>query len=420
MKNIKAEIFCVGTELLLGDIINTNASYISKKLAELGISVYYHTVTGDNFERLCQNLKLCLSRSDIIIMTGGLGPTYDDITKEAVCCVLNKKMHTDENIKNKIRNYFLRKNVPVSENNFKQSLVPDDSVIFENDFGTAPGLCVECEGKSVILLPGPPNEVVPMFENHVFSYLKKYSDSVLVSKNINIFGIGESAVEEKLYDLMKTSVNPTVAPYVNSGEVRVRITAKSSCEKSAEELIIPVAGTVKRILKDYVYGIDSKGIEYELVLLLTQKKLKISVCETCTGGLISKFITDVPGSSRVFEYGVCTYANQVKEKVLNVSHETLEKYGAVSKQTAEEMAQGLLNATHADIAVSTTGIAGPDGGTPEKPQGLVYIGIALSNGKILSKKFIFGHNNKNELEYIRTLAAKNALKLALDFCKSDF
>lgn len=414
---MNAEILCIGTEVLIGDIVNTNAAYIAKRLSEAGVNVYYHTVCGDNTERISECLDIALNRSDIVITTGGLGPTYDDITKEIVAHKLGKKLVLDMSVLNRIENYFVKSNRTMTENNKKQAYIPEGAHIFENMFGTADGIAVNHTNKTVIMLPGPPREMKPMLDNQVLPYLSLKSEHVLVSSNVNIFGIGESAVEEALSDLMKNSVNPTVAPYVGNGELRLRVTSRAENEKKAKELISPVIKQIKEVLGKYVYGVDCASLEQVLVDNLLEKKLTVAFAESCTGGLISKRITDIPGSSAVFGFGMCTYANQAKMKLLSVKEDTLKKYGAVSEETAIEMAQGALMVSGADIAVSVTGIAGPTGGTETKPVGLVYLGIATKKGSLKHKKLLLCQHRVADREFVRILASNNALMAAIDECR---
>lgn len=409
---MNAEILCVGTELLIGDIVNTNAAFLSQRLAMLGINVYHQSVVGDNRERLKECLKRALDTSDIVIMTGGLGPTYDDMTKETVSLHFGLEMEYHTPSLEKIQEYFIKNGREMSENNKKQALMPKGAVVFENDYGTAPGLCIEKNNKRVILLPGPPREMEPMFCERVEPYLKKLSGACIVSKNVNIFGMGESKVEALLCDMMKNARNPSLATYVNNGEVRIRISAYAKDENQGYELINPYVEKIKEILGSVVYGIDANSLEEALVSKLIENKLTIATCESCTGGLISKRITDVSGASGVFGFGLCTYANEAKIKLLGVKEETLEKYGAVSEKTASEMALGLLNLSGADIAISTTGIAGPSGGSKEKPVGLVYVGCATKEGVSVTKLLLC--RGSKQRSYIRSLAASNALKIALD------
>ncbi|WP_066683414.1 competence/damage-inducible protein A [Christensenella intestinihominis] len=409
---MKAEILCVGTELLLGDIINTNAAYIAKELAAIGIDVYYQTVVGDNDGRLKDSLALAFSRADVVVMTGGLGPTYDDLTKETVADYFHRKMVMDEASLQSIEGFFNRLKRPMTENNKKQALMPEGAVIFPNSNGTAPGLAVSENGKTAILLPGPPSEMQPMFQQAVLPYLMGFSDKVLVSHNVRVFGMGESRVEDALYDLMKNSTNPTIAPYAKEGEVTLRVTAAADTKEKCEEMIAPVIGQIREVLGKYIYGIDVPNLQTAAVTELIRKKITIATAESCTGGLVSERITQVPGASEIFGCGVCSYANEIKHRVLGVSEETLAKYGAVSEQTAQEMAHGVRTLAGADIGISTTGIAGPGGGTPEKPVGLVYVGID-SDRLTTVLKLNINYHKADERTYIRHMTAQNVFKLVL-------
>ena len=411
---MNAEIFCIGTEVLIGDIVNTNAAYIAKKLSEAGINVYYHSVCGDNVERIEKCLDTAFSRSDLVITTGGLGPTYDDITKEIIAKKLGLELEENSDIIRRLEEHFKKSGRTMTDNNRKQAMIPKGAYIFENRYGTADGIAVESGGKKVIMLPGPPREVQPMLDEQVIPYLSGEAEYVLVSSNVNIFGMGESTVETTLGDLMQTSENPTVAPYVNAGEVRLRVTARGKDQGEARALIAPVVEKIKSLIGDAVYGVDEKSIESVLVRKLSEKKKKIAFAESCTGGLISKRLTDVPGASEVFGYGFTTYANEAKEALLGVKRETLEMHGAVSSETAEEMALGALKASGADIAISVTGIAGPGGGTAEKPVGLVYMGIASSSGCHTKKLLLAQYSSSPDRDFIRTLTATNAFKAAIE------
>ena len=415
MKEIKtAEIICVGTELLLGDIVNTNAAFLSRKLAELGISVYHQTVVGDNPDRLKKALAESAARSDLIIMSGGLGPTYDDLTKETAAAFFGKKLVSDKKIIEHLKAYFAETGRVMTDNNKKQADIPEGGIVFKNDYGTAPGIGIEDEesGVTAIMLPGPPRELEPMFCEQVMPYLEKRSGAVLVSRNIHIFGMGESAVENILRPIMENSENPSIAPYCNAGEVRLRVTSKAKNKETAYALC---GETIDKIMqtdvRDAVYGIDCDSIEAALVEKLIEKGKKIAVAESCTGGLIAKRITDISGCSEVFLGGCVTYANSAKEGLIGVNHNTLQAYGAVSEAVAIEMACGVRKALGADIAISTTGIAGPGGGTPEKPVGTVWVGISSDNG---DRAVLLKLSSRRERAYIRTLAASNALNLALN------
>jgi len=410
--NIKsAEILCVGTEILIGDIVNTNAAYISRQLALLGIPHYYQAAVGDNPQRLKDAIKSALERSDLLIMSGGLGPTYDDLTKETAAECMGRKLYLDERSLQRIKDNFAFRCRTMTKNNEKQAYIPEGSVIFDNNAGTAPGCAIEDEanGKIIIMLPGPPFEMKRMFSESVIPYLQQFTDIRFVSKNLNIFGMGESAVESVLKELMQSSKNPTVAPYCGNGEVRLRITASGKtdgeCEALCDEMIAKIRATE---VGNFIYGLDTTLAEAVVKAYLRAGKT-LAVTESCTGGLISKRITDVSGCSGMFGFGTVTYANEAQMKLLGVKAETLAQFGAVSEETAAEMAAGVRALSGADVGISTTGIAGPGGGTETKPVGLVYMGVASENG-VRTYKFNF----TGDRDRVRILASGNALKLALD------
>lgn len=409
---MNAEILCVGTELLLGDIVNTNAQYIARGLASVGINVYHQTVVGDNDARLREALQEALRRSDCVITTGGLGPTYDDLTKETAASLFGRRMVLDEPSLARITSFFERLGRQMTENNRKQALMPEGARILQNENGTAPGLMLEQEGKRLVLLPGPPREMQPMFTCQVLPVLARLTGTCLVSHSVHIIGVGESAVEATLREQMVSMTNPTVAPYAKDGEVLLRVTASASGVQAADAMIAPVVEQISSIFGEHVYGVDVGNLQTAVVRALEEKRLVLASAESCTGGLVSKRITEVPGSSAVFACGVCAYANSIKEKLLGVRRETLEKYGAVSEQTAAEMAEGARRLSGADIAVSTTGLAGPGGGSAEKPVGLVYVGVASERHSEVVR-LMLGRGYGEEREYIRTVAASNALYLAL-------
>lgn len=408
---MNAEILCVGTELLLGDIINTNAAFIAKELAANGINVFYQSVVGDNPQRLESSLQLAFSRADVVILTGGLGPTYDDLTKETVAKLFHRKMQLHQPSYDHLLGYFEKNGKQMTPNNKKQAIMPEGAVIFENDYGTAPGLALEENGKIAILLPGPPREMQPMFLHHVIPYLYTFIDHMLVSRRIHIFGQGESSVEQTLKDLMVSSTNPTIAPYAKTGEVQLRVTASAKDKKTAYKLIDPVVEQIKQILGDCIYGIDVDTLENALVQKLLQKKLTLAVAESCTGGLVSQRITSISGCSAVYLGGVCSYSNQAKQTVLQVKEKTTAQYGAVSAQTALEMAKGIANIMGSDIGISTTGVAGPTQ-SEGKEIGLVYIGIYTKHEQ-KTLELHLSRNRDNDREYIRYLAASYALHAAL-------
>lgn len=403
-----AEILCVGTELLLGNIVNTNAAYIARALAELGIFTYYQSVVGDNPERLKTALELSLSRSDTVIITGGLGPTYDDLTKETVAALFGRRLTLHDESMRRLEEIFKRFGRDMTENNKKQAMMPEGCRVLTNNYGTAPGLAIEDGGKTVIMLPGPPREMEPMFREEVRPYLLEKSGQTLVSSIVNIFGMGESAVENILADYMKSSANPTIAPYAKEGEVELRVTALGRDENECRALIAPALDHIKSALGGVVYGTDAGSLQAACVAALRGRGLRLATAESCTGGYIGKRITEIAGSSEVYLGGVIAYDNGVKTKLLGVSEVTLAAHGAVSPEVAEEMARGAAEAAGADIAVSTTGIAGPGGGSEAKPVGLVYIGIYY-RGETRSVRLNLNRSYRDSRENIRWIASSNAL-----------
>jgi len=392
---MKAEILSVGTELLLGDILNTNAQYISRELANFGINVYYQTVVGDNPERLKNAYNFALNRADIVITTGGLGPTKDDLTKEIAAEYFNKKLVLDNKSLQEIITFFKKINREISENNKKQAYFPEGSIIIENNNGTAPGCIIEENNKIAILLPGPPKEMIPMLNETVIPYLKKFHEGTLVSKVLRITGIGESSVDNLIGHIIDNQTNPTVAPYAKDNEVILRLTAKTNNEEEAYRIIEPVERQIRNKLGDInVYGVENQTIEGVVAKLLIENKLTISTAESCTGGLLAGQLINYPGISSAFLEGAVTYSNKAKMNRLKVKEDTLIKFGAVSSECAAEMAEGIAKESGTNIGVSTTGIAGPDGGTDEKPVGLVYVGIYI-NGIVKTKKLnLVGNRQK--------------------------
>lgn len=400
------ELISVGTEILLGDILNTDAQYLSIELAKLGISVIHQSTVGDNRERLLAQLDEAAKRSDIIILSGGLGPTPDDLTKEVCCEFFGKEMFLHEPTVEKIKKYFSSKGIEMAQNNLKQAMLPKDCVIFPNDNGTAPGMAIEKDDIHILVLPGPPRELKPMFQNCAVPYLMQFSDRIIVSHNIRTFGIGESSMAERVNDLFDAQ-NPTVAPYAKDGEALLRVTAMAKTKEDAESLCEPIIEEIKKRLDAYVYGVDYNCIEEAVVGMLKEHHLKVATAESCTGGLIAKRITDVPGASEVFECGIISYANEIKHKVLGVSEDDLNKYGAVSEPVAKQMAQGALKVSGADIAVSVTGIAGPDSDSTGKPVGLVYIGLADKENVWVREI----RTSRRDRSYNRYVSASNALDM---------
>lgn len=402
---MNCEIIAVGTEILLGDILNTNAQYLSKELSALGINMYHQCVVGDNEERLIDVIKTAITRSDIIILTGGLGPTDDDITKETVAKALDINLVFHQESYDRIVEFF--KNRHMSPTNKKQAYVLENSIVLQNNHGTAPGCLYDNDGKIVIILPGPPYEMQPMFEDFVKPYIADKSADVIKSKFIRVFGIGESNAAYMIKDILENQTNPTVAPYAKQTESLFRVTAKAENESEADCLISDITQKINEILGNSVYGYDDDTLQSVLIDLLKQKNLKISFAESCTAGLIASKIGEVSGASDVFCESYVTYANDAKHRLLGVNNETLEKYGAVSAETAVEMALGARKSSGADIGISVTGIAGPTGGSDEKPVGLTYIGASYKETTAVYKYIFKGNRNKN-----RELAACNALNIA--------
>ena len=402
------ELVSVGTELLLGNIVNTNARYLSEKCAMLGLNVYYQTTVGDNEERLSEVIRTALNRSDIVVLNGGLGPTEDDLTKETCAKVMGlplvKDAHTEERLKEYYRG---RKKEELPDSNWKQALIPEGAVVFDNENGTAPGLIVEKDGKTAILLPGPPGELYPMVEKQLCPYLQNKNSDVILSQMIKICGYGESKVEEMILDLIDKQTNPTLATYAKLKEVHLRVTARDASEEEAKNLLNPVVKEIKKTFGDAVYTTDeNETLQDAVVKLLKKHELTVTTAESCTGGLLAGTLVSVPGVSDVFKEGFVTYSNKAKRRHLEVSKSTLRKYGAVSAQTAKEMAKGGVFATDADVCVAITGLAGPDGATPEKPVGLVYIACYM-NDKVQVEEFHFKGNRQK----IREQSVVQALDL---------
>ena len=396
------ELISVGPEMLLRNIVNTNAAYLAEKCALLGCSLYHQTVVGDNEERMEEAIRQAIERADIVILTGGLGPTKDDLTKEVTAKVFGRKLYMDEHSKARIRDYFEKiKSKKVTENNWKQALVPEGAIVIDNLNGTAPGLILEDKerGKAAILIPGPPNEMKPMFEHDIAPYLNKKQPEGIYSHMVKVCGIGESRAETMVADLMDAQTNPTLAPYAKTGEVHFRVTARACSEEAAEQLMEPMIEEMKKRFGDAVYTTEENvTLEESVIRLLEEKKMTVTTAESCTGGKLSGRLLNVSGASGVYNEGYITYANASKEKILGVKHETLETYGAVSEQTAAEMAHGAAKAAGADAALSVTGIAGPGGGTAEKPVGLVYIGCAV-NGEVTVREYRFTGNREKNRDY---------------------
>lgn len=390
------ELISVGTELLLGNIVNTNAQFLAEKCALLGLSLYHQVTVGDNRGRLSEAIRTAIKRSDIVILIGGLGPTEDDLTKEVCAEVMGFPLVEDPHTRARLVEFFKNSIYKtISDNNWKQALVPDGAKVLDNDNGTAPGLILEKYGKSAILLPGPPNELIPLFMEQVYPYLQRLRPEMICSQMVKICGIGESQVEDKLLDLIDKQTNPTIATYAKTGEVHLRVTAKAGSAEEADKLIKPVVKEIKKRFGDCVYSTkEDETLEMAVVKLLKKLELTVTTAESCTGGMLAARLVNVPGVSDVFREGFITYANKAKRKILDVSKGTLKKYGAVSEQTAKEMATGGVFATDADVCIAITGLAGPDGGTEEKPVGLVYIACYLKDRVRVEKYQFKGDRNK--------------------------
>lgn len=371
-----AEIIAVGTELLLGNIANTDAQMISQALSQLGINVFYHTVVGDNPDRLKKAVAIAKDRADILITTGGLGPTFDDLTKQTLAEAFDRKLIRNEEEMAKLHAFFEKRGTPMTKNNEQQAYLPEDCTVLTNPWGTAPGCAFEAEGKVVIMLPGPPRECKPMMYERAMPYLKKFVDATIVSHEINIFGMGESAVEDKIKCIAEKMENPTLAPYAKEGQVVLRVTGKAENEEKADALTRPVIEQVREILGDVIYGVDAISMENKVATLLKEKGKTLATAESCTAGLLSKRITDIPGTSSVFLGGVVVYSNEAKENLLGVPHQLLEDFGAVSRECATTLSRNVAQLFASDIGVGITGIAGPDGGSEEKPVGTVYVSVS--------------------------------------------
>ena len=408
----RAEILCVGTELLIGDIVNTNAAYLARRLATLGIGVYRQSVVGDNAERLAQDLAIALDRTDLVITSGGLGPTADDLTKETAARVFGRDMQCHAPSLAHIEAYFNATGRTMTENNKKQAMMPTGAIVFDNDYGTAPALALEREdGKILVMLPGPPRELEPIFMERVEPYLRHRCEAVLFSRNVHIAGIGESMVETLLPRELLDSSNPTVAPYCVAGEVRLRVTARATDETVAKSLCNSAVDIIENSpVGPYIYAIDTPSPEHALLALLKERGETVSVAESCTGGLIAKRFTDVPGCSQAFAGAAVTYQTQTKTMLLGVDSTLIERHGVVSAEVACAMAKGAASTFQTNIAIATTGYAGPDGGTPDEPVGTVYIAVACHGNTTCRRLSVSPMRDRS---YIRTVAATNAILDAL-------
>lgn len=377
-----AELIAVGTELLLGNIANTDAQMISQGLSAMGINVYYHTVVGDNPDRLRAAVDIAKGRADIIITTGGLGPTCDDLTKQTLAAAFGLPLVFHQPSADRIADYFrrLHPDRPMTENNLQQAMLPQGCTVFDNDWGTAPGCAFESGGVRVLMLPGPPRECRAMFQHRALPYLQSLSDGVILSRTLKLFGIGESAMEARLRERMNAMTNPTLAPYAKEGECELRVTAKAPTDAEAQALLKPTVEQVKALFGSKVYGVDVSSLEEVVEGLLREKGMTIGVAESCTGGLMAKRLTDVAGASQVFLGGIVSYTNQVKAGMLHVPQHLLDQFGAVSPEVALAMAEGARKALGCDIALATTGVAGPDKDDWDNEVGTMFVAIATPDG----------------------------------------
>ncbi len=406
-ENMIVELISVGTEILLGNIVNTNAAYLSEKCAGLGLSCYYQDVVGDNEERLFETIKTALSRADILLLSGGLGPTQDDLTKEVAAKAFGRKLYLHEESKASIQKFFEKRGLEITDNNWKQAMMPEDCIVVDNPNGTAPGVIMEQDGKHVILMPGPPNEMIPMFEKSIMPYLSKLQSCVIFSQTVKVCGVGESKAETMVQDLIDEQSNPTIATYAKTGEVHLRVTARAEDEKAARKLVKPIIKELKGRFGNHVYTTDDEvTLEKAVVDLLLANKLTVSTVESCTGGLVAARLINVPGVSEVFKSGYITYSNKAKRRLLGIKKSTLLKHGAVSEEIAREMAKGAALVSKSDVTVSITGIAGPDGGSEEKPVGLVYIGCNVCGRTTVKECHFSGNRTK-----IRENTVSSALSL---------
>lgn len=388
---MNAEIIAVGSELLLGQIANTNAQYISKHLAELGVNVYYHTVVGDNSVRLEEAIKIAESRSNLVIFTGGLGPTKDDLTKETIAKHLGRELVFDEQALLSIEQYFIRSKRQMTENNKKQALVLEGCHVLANDHGMAPGMFVEVNNRYYMLLPGPPKEMQPMFLTYGFQELQKKltNKEVILSRVLRFFGIGESLLETEIEDLIDGQSNPTIAPLAGDGEVTLRITCKHDSLEKAKVLIDETEEKIFSRVGQHFYGYDDTTLMEEVSKKLTEKKLTIAAAESLTGGMFQQEVTSIAGAGNIYNGGIVCYTNEVKQNILKVKEETIETDGVVSERCAKELAENVSKLLNSDIGISFTGVAGPTE-LEGKPVGTVYIGIAIKGKPTIVETLLLG------------------------------
>ena len=382
---MKTAILSVGTEILFGQIVNTNTVYLSQQMNMLGFDVMYHYTVGDNPKRVEEMIDLAFQDCDLILTTGGLGPTQDDLTKEVACKALDDTLVMMDDVLEEITKYFKTLGREMTENNKKQAIMPSRATVFHNDAGTAPGFALEKDGKYIICMPGPPREMKRMFQKSVVPFLQSMIDGALYYRQIRFFGIGESMLETRLLDLIDNQTDPTLATYAKEGECSLRIASKRATEEEAVHAVDEMLEKVKERVGHYIYSCDDEELAQVVADRLMEQGLTLSSAESCTGGMFASTMTDIPGISQCFDRGLVTYSNQAKMEELGVSAGTLEKFGAVSEETALEMVEGLKRVSGSDVCISVTGIAGPGGGSEEKPVGLVYIGFSYGDKKICKK-----------------------------------
>lgn len=382
---MKTAILSVGTEILFGQIVNTNTVYLSQQMNMLGFDVMYHYTVGDNPKRVEEMIDLAFQDCDLILTTGGLGPTQDDLTKEVACKALDDTLVMMDDVLEEITKYFKTLGREMTENNKKQAIMPSRATVFHNDAGTAPGFALEKDGKYIICMPGPPREMKRMFQKSVVPFLQSMIDGALYYRQIRFFGIGESMLETQLLHLIDNQTDPTLATYAKEGECSLRIASKRATEEEAEHAVDEMLEKVKERVGHYIYSCDDEELAQVVADRLMEQGLTLSSAESCTGGMFASTMTDIPGISQCFDRGLVTYSNQAKMEELGVSAGTLEKFGAVSEETALEMVEGLKRVSGSDVCISVTGIAGPGGGSEEKPVGLVYIGFSYGDKKICKK-----------------------------------
>ena len=406
-----AEIVSVGTELLMGQVVNTDAQFIAQRLAPLGFQVFYHTTVGDNVKRLTAVVHQAVERSDVVVFTGGLGPTDDDLTKETVAAALGLTVELIPEEAERLKKHFETRGNVFTPNNLKQASFPKSAIILPNAFGTAPGCIMTAENKTAILLPGPPRELFPMFQNHVMPYLEKLSGNKLYSRELRIFGKGESTITYELRDIIETQTNPTVAPYVKTGEVSLRVTALCQNEAEGEQLARPMISEIISRLGDIVYSTVGESLPETCARMLTDDGQTLAIAESCTGGLVASELVAIPGCSKFLLEACVTYSDAAKVSRLGVRQETLDQFGAVSEQCAREMAEGMRKISGADYALATTGYAGPDGGTEENPVGTIYIALARPGETLVKRLSLFG--DRARIREIATLHAFDLLRRKL-------